>query len=239
MKLAFSQRSNNLQAAPASVTKGGVTPYSATGVALSVASGRLAFLFGLKGPAMTVDTACSSSLVATHSAANGLATGQARFALSAGANLVLHPDTTAMFQRAGMLAPDGRCKTLDATADGYVRAEAVGSLLLADMNSAGAHIAHVPTMAVLAGSAVNQAKEAVDQGTYYLNLTWRSPRSEIHSRYNLHAAIHSNFKRSALGVMILIPAIDSLSFWYPCDVALSPHRLSMGLAAMRIQAIME
>ncbi|GBG00647.1 type I polyketide synthase, partial [Raphidocelis subcapitata] len=131
--------------------------HSATATTLSVASGRLAFAFGLRGPAVSVDTACSSSLVAAHAAASALALGQCGGALVGGANLCLSPDTPAMFNRAGMLAPDGRCKTLDAAADGYVRAEAVGVLLLQALAAGGAAAAATaPPLALLAGSAVNQ-----------------------------------------------------------------------------------
>jgi len=108
----------------------GVTVYSATGVSLSVAAGRLSYSFGLRGPALSIDTACSSSLVAAHTASLTLRAGSIRSAAAAGTNLTLSPDTPAMFTRAGMLSPEGRCKTLDAAADGYVRAEAVGVMVL-------------------------------------------------------------------------------------------------------------
>jgi acyl transferase domain-containing protein len=133
----------------------GVTAYSATGVSLSVAAGRLSYSFGLQGPALAIDTACSSSLVAANTASMHLRSGGVQQAAAAGANLTLSPDTPAMFSRAGMLSPEGRCKTLDAAADGYVRAEAVGVMMLqayaADVASAAAS-----SLAVLVGSAVNQ-----------------------------------------------------------------------------------
>ena len=135
---------------------GSVTQFTSTGASLSVASGRLAFTFGLRGPAVSVDTACSSSLVAAHAAASALALGQCGGALVGGANLCLSPDTPAAFAKAGMLAPDGRCKTLDAAADGYVRAEAVGVLLLQALAANGAATAAAAPLALLAGSAVNQ-----------------------------------------------------------------------------------
>jgi hypothetical protein len=127
-------------------------------VSLSVAAGRLAFTFGLRGPAVSIDTACSSSLVALHSAVMSMQLGHCGAAAAAGVNLALYPDTPAMFSRAGMLAPDGRCKTLDADADGYVRAEAAGVLLLqllAGAGEAGAASA-AGVVAVVRGSAVNQ-----------------------------------------------------------------------------------
>lgn len=88
-------------------------------------AGRVAFHYGLKGPAVSVDTACSSSLVATNSARESLlSSGSGGGAVVAGGiNMMLLPTTTAMFKKAGMLSADGRCKALDATADGYVRSE--------------------------------------------------------------------------------------------------------------------
>ena len=94
---------------------------SHTGTALSVASGRIAYAFGLRGPAVTLDTACSSALVAAHSAAAALRLRHCTSAAVGAANLTLLPDTPAMFQRAGMLSASGRCQTLDAAADGYLR----------------------------------------------------------------------------------------------------------------------
>ena len=120
---------------------------TAAGVSLSVASGRLAFCFNLKGPTLSIDTACSSSLVATHLGARAMGAGECRSAAVCGVNLTLLALTTAMFQRAGMLAPDGRCKTLDASADGYVRAEGCEVIMLTCSAEAGV---------ALGGSAVNQ-----------------------------------------------------------------------------------
>jgi len=129
----------------------GITAYTGTGTSSSVISGRLSFTFGFQGPALTIDTACSSSLVSMHMAFNCLNMHQCETASASGANLLLHPSTLATLQKAGMLTPDGRCKILNATADGYVRAEAVGSLLL--------HSGEVKLsdcMSFVAGSCVNQ-----------------------------------------------------------------------------------
>jgi acyl transferase domain-containing protein len=136
----------------------GVTAYSATGVSLSVAAGRLSYSFGLRGPALAVDTACSSSLVAAHTAGLTLKAGIIHSAAAAGSNLTLSPDTPAMFTRAGMLSPEGRCKTLDAAADGYVRAEAVGVMVLEMLGNinGGLNTSHRQVLAMLSGSAVNQ-----------------------------------------------------------------------------------
>ena len=130
----------------------GVTAYSATGTALSVVSGRVSYTMRLKGPAVTMDTACSSSLVSLHMAFNSLLAQQASLAINAGVNLMLMPDTPAMFQRAGMMTPDGRCKTLDAAADGYVRAESIITALLHPASSSGA----AGWAVLLRGTAVNQ-----------------------------------------------------------------------------------
>ncbi|QDZ22810.1 polyketide synthase [Chloropicon primus] len=132
-------------------TKG--SSYSSTGTALSVAAGRVSYVYGLQGPAISTDTACSSSLVGSHIACDSLLLGECIMALACGVNLTLAPDTGVVFKQAGMLAIDGRCKTLDADADGYVRGEACGVLLLdAEGKSAetGGHVV------CFAGSAVNQ-----------------------------------------------------------------------------------
>jgi acyl carrier protein len=128
------------------------TAYNATGGATSVAPGRISYTFGLHGPALSVDTACSSSLVATHLACAGLNAGSCDAGLACGVNLTLVPDTTVMFARAGMLAADGRCKTLDASADGYVRGEGCEVLLLSRERGDAPLCAY----AVVLGSAVNQ-----------------------------------------------------------------------------------
>jgi NADPH:quinone reductase-like Zn-dependent oxidoreductase/3-oxoacyl-(acyl-carrier-protein) synthase/acyl carrier protein len=133
----------------------GVSAYSATGGALSVASGRLSYTYAFKGPALSVDTACSSSLVATHVAATAVWSGTSTAALIAGIGLLLNPDPTAMFQKAGMLAPDGRCKSLDVAADGYVRGEAAGVLFFQNISVETSTTASA-ALALLCGTAVNQ-----------------------------------------------------------------------------------
>lgn len=104
---------------------------AATGGSFSVAAGRLSFSFGFKGPAVSIDTACSSALVAIHYGFLGLA--RAPTSLAAGVNMMLSATTTAAAQAAGMLSQDGRCKTLDALADGYVRAEACTAIVMEAM----------------------------------------------------------------------------------------------------------
>jgi len=143
---------------------GEVSAYSATGSALSVAPGRISYLWGFKGPSVAIDTACSSSLVGTHSARLSMFDGGCFFANVSGVKLILTPETSAMFNRAGMLTANGRCKTLDAGADGYVRGEAVVSLVMQLLSSSsssqqvsGSDDDHEHQyLAVLKGTAVNQ-----------------------------------------------------------------------------------
>ncbi|OLP20310.1 hypothetical protein BST81_00805 [Leptolyngbya sp. 'hensonii'] len=131
-----------------------IDAYLATGNAGSVASGRISYLLGLQGPSLTVDTACSSSLVAVHLAVQSLRQGECRMALTGGVNAILSPRTTITLSKAKMMAPDGRCKTFDAAANGFVRAEGCGLVVLKRLSDA---IADGDTvLAVIRGSAVNQ-----------------------------------------------------------------------------------
>ena len=128
--------------------------YLATGNSGSAAIGRIAYTLGLEGPAIAVDTACSSSLVAIHQAVAGLQRGDADLALAGGVNAILSPAATDAFTAAGMLSPDGRCKTFDASADGYVRGEGCGMVVLKRLRDAEADGDRV--WGVIRGSAVNQ-----------------------------------------------------------------------------------
>ncbi|WP_214326407.1 type I polyketide synthase [Nonomuraea sediminis] len=131
-----------------------VDAWTATGAALSIAANRLSYLLDLRGPSMAVDTACSSSLVATHLAVGSLRSGECDLALAAGVNLLLSPLVTVAFDRGGGTAPDGRCKAFDAAADGMVRAEGCGVVVLkrlADAIRDGDRV-----LAVIRASAVNQ-----------------------------------------------------------------------------------
>ncbi|SFK44601.1 non-ribosomal peptide synthetase [Falsiroseomonas stagni] len=124
------------------------------GNAASVASGRISYSFGFQGPCMAVDTACSSSLVVTHLAVQALRARECGIAIVAGVNLMLTPDITINFCLGRMLSPDGACKTFDAGADGYVRGEGCGALVLKRLSDAVADGDRV--LAVIRGSAVNQ-----------------------------------------------------------------------------------
>jgi len=132
----------------------GIDPYFATGGVLSVAAGRLSYMLGLTGPSMVVDTACSSSLVAVHLACQSLRSKECDMALAGGVNVILLPELSINFSKARMLAPDGRCKTFDASADGYVRGEGCGVVVLKRLSDAVANGDRI--LALIRGSAVNQ-----------------------------------------------------------------------------------
>ncbi|MEV4315555.1 SDR family NAD(P)-dependent oxidoreductase [Actinocrispum sp. NPDC049592] len=125
-----------------------------TGNALSTAANRISYVFDLRGPSLAVDTACSSSLVALHLAVRALRTGECESAVVAGVNLVLDQDISVALARAGMLAPDGRCRSFDADAKGYVRAEGCLVVVLKPLARAEADGDRV--YAVVNGTAVNQ-----------------------------------------------------------------------------------
>ncbi|MFE2060292.1 SDR family NAD(P)-dependent oxidoreductase [Streptomyces sp. NPDC059446] len=128
--------------------------YYSTGTSLNAAAGRLAYSLGLNGPALAVDTACSSSLVALHLAVRSLRSGESDAVLAGGVNVILDPMASVSASRAHMLSPDGRCRTFSADANGFVRAEGCGVLVLkrlADAQRDGDQV-----LAVIRGTAVNQ-----------------------------------------------------------------------------------
>ncbi len=131
-----------------------INAYDGSGTAHSIVANRLSYLFNLKGPSVAVDTACSSSLVAVHLACQSLRLGECETALAGGVNLILTPEPMIALSKAQMLAPDGRCKTFDARANGYVRGEGCGVIVLKRL--ADALVANDNVLAVIRGSAVNQ-----------------------------------------------------------------------------------
>jgi 3-oxoacyl-(acyl-carrier-protein) synthase/SAM-dependent methyltransferase len=131
-----------------------IDAYAGVGASLSIAAGRISYFLGTHGPALVVDTACSSSLVAVHLAIESLRRGEIDLALVGGASLILSPEYSVGFSRTRMLSRDGHCKTFDAAADGYVRSEGCGVVVLrrlADAKRDGDRV-----WASIAGTAVNQ-----------------------------------------------------------------------------------
>lgn len=127
--------------------------YSLTGNPLNFASGRLSYVLGLRGPSLSIDTACSSSLVAVHLGCQSIWAGDCELALAGGVNLILTPTGSIMASKAQMLSPQGRCRTFDAAADGMVRGEGCGIVVLKPYGRALAE--GNPILALIRGSAVN------------------------------------------------------------------------------------
>lgn len=127
--------------------------YMTTGSGRYTSSGRISYNFGFQGPGITIDTACSSSLVAVHLACQSLWSGECSLALAGGANVILQPHISIAYSQSRMMAPDGHCKFGDACADGYVRSEGAGLVVLKPLSQAVAD--GDPIYAVIRGSAVN------------------------------------------------------------------------------------
>ncbi|TJZ49606.1 SDR family NAD(P)-dependent oxidoreductase [Streptomyces piniterrae] len=127
--------------------------HMATGNLFCAAAGRLSYLLGLRGPSLAVDTGCSSSLVTVHLAMQSLRSGECDLALAGGVHVMAAPDMTVSLSQAGVLSPQGRSRTFDASADGYARAEGAGIVVLKRLSDARA--AGDTVLAVLRGSAVN------------------------------------------------------------------------------------
>ena len=131
-----------------------ITSHSGTGSALSIAANRISYFFNFHGPSMAIDTACSSSLTAVHLACQSIRNGECKMALAGGVNIILSPAHSIAFTKAGVLAPDGRCKTFDARANGYVRGEGGGVIVLKQLSAALAD--EDPIHALILGSAIHQ-----------------------------------------------------------------------------------
>ncbi|HWF12551.1 MAG TPA: SDR family NAD(P)-dependent oxidoreductase [Candidatus Acidoferrales bacterium] len=128
--------------------------YLGTGNAHSIAANRISYLLDLRGPSVAIDTACSSSLVAIHMACDSLRGAQSDLVIAGAVNLILSPEVTIAFSHARMMAADGRCKTFDAKADGYVRAEGCGVVILKRLSDALRDRDNI--LGLIRGSAVNQ-----------------------------------------------------------------------------------
>lgn len=137
---------------------GELHPHMATGNANSIVANRLSYQFNFTGPSESIDTACSSSLVAVHRAVRALRSGECSMAVAAGVNLVLSPQNVVATGMLGVLSPDGRCKTFDRRADGYVKGEGVAALVLKRLDEAVRD--GDPIRAVIRGSAVNHGGRA-------------------------------------------------------------------------------
>lgn len=144
---------SNVDYREALVGNGDVDGYFSSGTTTSTASGRLSYFFGLTGPSLSVDTACSSSAVSVHLAVTDLRSGACEVALAGGVNRIVTPHETISLSRNQMMSPDGRCKPFDAAANGYVRAEGAGMVVLKRLSDARA--AGDRVFAVIRGSAVN------------------------------------------------------------------------------------
>ncbi len=131
-----------------------ITGHSATGSALSIAANRISYHYNFNGPSIAIDTACSSSLTAVYLACRSLKNGDCDMALAGGVNIILSPAHSIAFTKAGVLSPEGRCKTFDAGANGYVRGEGGGLVVLKRLSSALAD--GDPVQAVIMGGAMRQ-----------------------------------------------------------------------------------
>ncbi|QDE82942.1 type I polyketide synthase [Myxococcus xanthus] len=127
--------------------------YSLTGAAVNVASGRISYQLGLRGPSLIVDTACSSSLMSVHLACQSLRQGECNLALAGGVNLIASTETSVCLAQTGALSPSGRCRTFDASADGYVRSEGCGIVVLKRLSDVQPSDR---VFAVIRGSGTNQ-----------------------------------------------------------------------------------
>ena len=131
-----------------------IDAYVATGNTHSTASGRISYILGLTGPSFSVNTACSSSLVSTHLACTSLRNRESDLAIAGGVNRLMSPELSINFSKAGMLSADSRCKTFDSAADGFVRSEGCGIIILKRLSEAIADGDNI--LAVIRGTAINQ-----------------------------------------------------------------------------------
>ncbi|MGB3201699.1 MAG: SDR family NAD(P)-dependent oxidoreductase, partial [Nodosilinea sp.] len=131
-----------------------IAPYTTTGLASTMLANRVSYLLNFQGPSLTVDTACSSSLVAVQLACQSLWQGESTLALAGGVNVMLTPSLTIGFSKLTALSPDGRCKAFDAAANGFVRSEGAGVVVLKPLSKALAQGDRI--YALIRGGAINQ-----------------------------------------------------------------------------------
>ena len=132
----------------------GISPHSSTGTAHSIAANRISYCFNLRGPSIALDTACSSALTAVHCACEHIWSGRGDTALAGGVTVMITPGGFVGFSQAAMLSPEGRCKAFDASADGFVRGEGAGVVVLKRLSKALADGDSV--YAIVMGTATNQ-----------------------------------------------------------------------------------
>ncbi|MBV7340033.1 polyketide synthase [Chloroflexi bacterium TSY] len=131
-----------------------INGHTGTGSSMSIAANRISYIFDFRGPSIALDTACSSSLIAVHLACQSLHNGECALAVAGGINLLFGPEKTIATSKASMLSPDGRCKSFDVRANGYVRSEGCGMVVLKPLNAALADGDSI--YAIIRGSASNQ-----------------------------------------------------------------------------------
>lgn len=158
-----------------------VEAHSAVGNSLAVLANRLSYFYDFNGPSLLIDTACSASLVALHAAVQSLRARECGLALVGGVNFICNPRISLAYREAGMLAPDGRCKVFDDSANGYVRSEGAVMLLLKPLHAAVADRNRIH--AVIRGSAVNHGGQAAgltvpnpQRQAALLSSAWRNAR---------------------------------------------------------------
>ena len=138
----------------ASIQRNQISAHTAMGASRTSVANRISYLYNLKGPSLTVDTACSSSLVGVHMACQSIWSGESRLAVAGGVNIMIRPETSMMLSKGNFLSPDGYCKSFDSRANGYVRSEGCGIVLLKPLAQAEADGDYI--YATIRGSAVNQ-----------------------------------------------------------------------------------
>src|SRR6266403_404737 len=166
----------------------GIGPHSPTGCAHSIAANRISYCLNLRGPSVAMDTACSSALTAVHAACEHIRAGRGDVALAGGVTVMITPGGFIGFSRASMLSPEGRCKAFDASADGFVRGEGAGMVLLKRLSQALAD--GDPIHGVIIGTALNQ-----DGHTNGISL----PSPEAQARLVRDACIDAGIAPSRIG----------------------------------------
>src|SRR5262245_2805483 len=166
----------------------GISPHSPTGSAHSIAANRISYCLNLRGPSVAMDTACSSALTAVHAACEYIRTGRGHTALAGGVTVMITPGGFIGFSQASMLSPDGRCKAFDASANGFVRGEGAGMVLLKRLSQAIAD--GDPIHGVIIGTALNQ-----DGHTNGISL----PSPEAQARLVRDACIDAGIAPSRIG----------------------------------------